>query len=99
MKTRTVLLKPAAAVALSSTAPSERQRLARVIEWLKYPVTDRPHKIPIHKSTAVGQFIVRATHDLRVLYHKQGTRTIIVDDIVRRASFDKFLRRTARGPK
>jgi hypothetical protein len=85
MKKRQVLLKPAAAAAYAALPKSERGKIDKVVDWLKYPVKERPYRLPVYRSKQIpGTFIVRPTLDLRLAYHKDNPATVVVDDIFRR---------------
>ena len=91
MKTREILLRPAAMAAYSVLTPMDRKRVDRVVDWLKYRVSDRPFKLLVFKSRDVaGRLIVRASSQLRIVYHKSDKKTVVVDDIIYKDSFRGF---------
>lgn len=92
MKKRQVLLKPAATAAYATLSKADRAKIDKVLDWLKYPVKQRPHRLLVYRSKEIPKtFIVRATPDLRLAYHKDNLETVVVDDIFRR----RFLVRTS----
>lgn len=85
MKKRQVLLKPAATAAYATLSKEDRKKIDKVLDWLKYPVKKRPYRLPVYRSKEIPKtFIVRATLDLRLAYHKDNLETVVIDDIFRR---------------
>lgn len=83
---RDVEVRTAFAAAYFSLPRAEQAKVERILELLKFSPAERPAKLSVFKSTRLpGHFIVRATKDLRVIYHRPEPTRVVVKDMYRRA--------------
>ncbi len=94
MSLRKLIFTLAAVAALDSISGGDKNRIYRVLELLKYPVSARPQKLTVFRSRLEPKkYIVRVTSSLRIVYHRVSVSEILIDDIYRRGAVDGLLKR------